>query len=103
MNEAIFAEDIELMILEHKGTSIFYTDQGKGSTILLLHGFLENSSMWLDMEKSLVENHRVICIDLLGHGQTGCIGYVHTMEQMAEAVYAVVMSLKLDSNHVSLP
>lgn len=34
------------MILDHKGTPIFYTDKGKGQAIVLLHGFLENSKMW---------------------------------------------------------
>lgn len=93
--EAIFAEDIELMILEHKGTPIFYSDQGKGSVVVLLHGFLENSTMWKNVADELSLQHRIICIDLLGHGQTGCLGYVHSMEQMAEAVYAVLKTLQL--------
>jgi len=95
LNEAIFAEDIELMILEHKGTPIFYSDQGKGTAVVLLHGFLENSTMWKDVASTLSQTHRVITIDLLGHGQTGCIGYVHTMAQMAEAVHTVLKSLRL--------
>ena len=93
--EAIFAEDIKLMMVEHKGVPIFYTDQGKGSVIVLLHGFLENSSMWKDVIPELSKTHRVISIDLLGHGQTGCLGYIHTMDQMAEGVHAVVKSLRL--------
>ena len=31
------------MILAHKGIDIFYTDQGSGNAVVLLHGFLENS------------------------------------------------------------
>ena len=83
------------MILQHKGVSIFYEDQGKGSVVVLLHGFLENRLMWKDVSKELVKRHRIISIDLLGHGQTECLGYVHSMELMAEAVYAVVKSLRL--------
>ncbi|WP_374118003.1 alpha/beta fold hydrolase, partial [uncultured Flavobacterium sp.] len=30
----------------YKNTTISYTDSGKGTAIVLLHGFLENSSMW---------------------------------------------------------
>ncbi|NRA92214.1 MAG: alpha/beta hydrolase, partial [Psychroserpens sp.] len=37
-----------------------------------------------------------ICIDLLGHGQTGCLGYIHTMEAMAETVHAVLEHLQVD-------
>ena len=34
------------MYLEYKGINIFYTDEGKGNAIILLHGFLENATMW---------------------------------------------------------
>ncbi len=83
------------MILQHKGIDIFYTDEGKGSSIVLLHGFLENTSMWNAFIPKLTKKNRVICIDLLGHGKTGCTGYIHTMEQMAEAVQAVLQHLKI--------
>ncbi|RMB58602.1 alpha/beta hydrolase [Dokdonia sinensis] len=84
------------MIIQHKGASIFYTDQGAGNAIVLLHGFLENSTMWEPVINELKDNHRVICIDLLGHGKTECIGYVHTMEDMAEAVHTVIGILQLN-------
>ncbi|XCF06769.1 alpha/beta hydrolase [Tamlana crocina] len=83
------------MILEHKGTNIFYTDQGKGKALVLLHGFLENANMWEPFIPELSKKNRVICIDLLGHGKTGCLGYVHTMELMAETVEAVLKKLKI--------
>ena len=83
------------MILEYKGINIFYTDQGKGTAIILLHGFLENSTMWNGFLPDLTKKNRVICIDLLGHGKTNCLGYIHTMEEMAEAVQAVLKHLNL--------
>ncbi|OYX24126.1 MAG: alpha/beta hydrolase [Flavobacteriales bacterium 32-35-8] len=83
------------MILEYKGIDIFYTDFGKGNPVILLHGFLENSTMWNRFIPKLSENNRVICIDLLGHGKTGCLGYIHTMELMAEVVEAVLNHLKI--------
>ncbi len=83
------------MILEYKGIPIFYEDHGKGSAVVLLHGFLENSTMWKEIVPELSKTHRVITIDLLGHGKTECLGYIHSMETMAEAVYAVLRSLNL--------
>jgi len=83
------------MIIQHKGTDIYYTDNGKGKAVVFLHGFLENSNMWLPFVTELSKKNRVICIDLLGHGKTGCLGYVHTMELMAEAVQAVLKHLKI--------
>ncbi|MFH4963568.1 alpha/beta hydrolase [Gaetbulibacter sp. M235] len=84
------------MILQYKGINIFYTDNGKGNTIVLLHGFLENSTMWDEFIPELSKNNRVICIDLLGHGKTGCLGYIHTMELMAETVKQVLNHLKIN-------
>ncbi|WP_142784279.1 alpha/beta fold hydrolase [Changchengzhania lutea] len=83
------------MFLQHKGVHIFYTDTGEGQPLVLLHGFLENSSMWEAFIPEISKKNRVICIDLLGHGQTECLGYVHTMELMAEAVDAVLQHLQV--------
>lgn len=78
-----------------KGVKIHYTDRGKGPAVVLLHGFLENSSMWDTLVPVFSRKHRVVCVDLPGHGQSECIGYVHTMDEMAEAVYKVISLLKL--------
>ncbi|MGB1307575.1 MAG: alpha/beta fold hydrolase [Oceanihabitans sp.] len=83
------------MILNYKGTNVFYTVNGKGNAIVLLHGFLENSNMWHAFIPELSKNNRVISIDLLGHGNTQCLGYAHTMEDQAKMVYAVLKHLKL--------
>lgn len=79
----------------YKNTKIFFSTKGKGATVVLLHGFLENSTMWNSVADSLSKNNRIVCVDLLGHGQTECLGYVHTMEMMAEAVAAVLTHLKI--------
>ena len=83
------------MMLPHRGIQVFYTDKGKGKTVVLLHGFLENSTMWDVFVPELSKKNRVICIDLLGHGKTGCLGYVHSMELMADTVHAVLKHLKI--------
>ncbi len=79
----------------YKNASIAYSDNGSGNTIVLLHGFLENQKMWRHLEPLLEEQYRVINIDLLGHGQSDCLGYVHTMEDMADVVFHVLHKLKI--------
>lgn len=81
--------------LVYKNTKISYTDQGKGTAVVLLHGFLENKTMWNRYIETLTKNHRVITIDLLGHGETESLGYVHVMEDQADVIYAVLIYLKL--------
>ncbi|RDI56971.1 alpha/beta fold hydrolase [Flavobacterium glaciei] len=78
-----------------KNTTISYTDAGKGTAIVLLHGFLENKSMWDFYVPNLAKKNRVITIDLLGHGATECLGYVHTMEDNADVVHAVLSELRI--------
>lgn len=81
--------------ITYKNTRIHFTDTGEGNAVVLLHGFLENSTMWNDLTPLIAKKHRVVSIDLLGHGQTDCIGYIHSMELMAETVMAVIKHLKL--------
>jgi len=82
-------------VLSFKNVQVSYSDFGKGPVVVLLHGFLENSTMWSSIIPTLSKTNRVIAIDLLGHGKTGCLGYVHSMELMAKAVEAVLKSLRL--------
>ncbi len=73
-----------------KNATIHYQKRGKGPAIVFLHGFLENHSMWNDFSDVLHKNHTVIAVDLPGHGKSDDIAYVHTMEEMAEVVRAIV-------------
>ena len=81
--------------LAHKNTEISYTDEGKGTAVVLLHGFLENKSMWRAFIPELSKKQRIITIDLLGHGETECLGYIHSMEDQADMVHAVLHELKI--------
>lgn len=79
----------------YKKIKISYSETGKGSAIILLHGFLENQRMWKDFLPELSKNYRIITIDLLGHGNTECLGYVHSMEENANMVYEVLRNLRI--------
>ena len=78
-----------------KNASLSFSDTGKGTAVVLLHGFLENSSMWKQLSSELSKRNRVIAIDLLGHGNSDCLGYVHSMELFAETVEAVLKHLRI--------
>lgn len=78
-----------------KNANISFSDVGKGATVVLIHGFLENSTMWKNMVPELSKKNRVITVDLLGHGKSDCLGYVHSMELFAETLKAVLQHLKL--------
>lgn len=85
------------MTATFNNTQIYYQISGTGAPIVLLHGFLENSTMWDTLTEQLIKKHQVITIDLLGHGQTPCLGYIHSMETMANAVTRVLEKEKIIS------
>ena len=74
--------------------NIFYTDEGTGKVVVLLHGFTESQKIWKNFAKKLSAKYRVITIDLPGHGKSESPGAVHSMELMANVVFAVLKKLK---------
>lgn len=78
-----------------KNTIISFSDIGKGTAVVLIHGLLENATMWYDITPQLLQKNRVITIDLLGHGNSDCLGYIHSMELFSESVNAVLKHLRI--------
>ncbi|WP_100075759.1 alpha/beta fold hydrolase [Chryseobacterium camelliae] len=75
--------------------------KGNGIEVLvLLHGFMENLSVWKDMEPYLSEDFSLLKIDLPGHGQSDILADTHTMEMMAEEVKNVVDQHHLEKIHL---
>ena len=78
------------MTFIYKGTPIYYSCIGAGEPLILIHGFLENKRMWATLQDVLSKNYRVLAIDLPGHGETEAIGHIHTMEDYAELLLALI-------------
>lgn len=75
--------------------------KGNGKeTLVLLHGFMENLSIWDDMEPHLSEKFSLLKIDLPGHGQSEILAEVQTMELMAEEVKKVLDDQNLKKVHL---
>jgi pimeloyl-ACP methyl ester carboxylesterase len=79
-----------------RNTSIRYKVEGTGKEIVLLHGYLESLDIWYKFSEELKNKFRVVSIDLPGHGQSGIITDVHTMEIMAEGVNVVLEELNIN-------
>jgi pimeloyl-ACP methyl ester carboxylesterase len=75
--------------------SISFKDEGTGSTIVLLHGFMESLQIWNEFALVLSKSFRVIRIDLPGHGKTPVMDEVHPMSLMADVVKAVLDELQI--------
>lgn len=74
----------------YKEASISYKINGQGSCIVLLHGFLEDASIWDDFTESLKNEAKVICVDLPGFGNSSMISDSVSMHDMAMSVISVL-------------
>lgn len=81
--------------IHYKNIKIAFSNTSKGKAVVLLHGFLENSTMWDFYINEFAKKYQIITIDLLGHGETENLSYMHTMEDMADAVHAVLSHLNI--------
>ena len=73
--------------------TIAVSDSGSGNPLVLLHGFLENMDMWEELVAPLQAQHRIIRIDLPGHGASPVVAETHTMELMADMVMQALEQL----------
>ncbi|MGZ8795668.1 MAG: alpha/beta fold hydrolase, partial [Gaiellaceae bacterium] len=51
--------------------SVQYHVGGEGEPLLLLHGLAGSTGNWVEMLPELVKRHRVVAVDLPGHGRSG--------------------------------
>jgi len=80
---------------DFRNVKVRYADIGKGRVMVLLHGFLESLEVLEELALKLSKSFRVISIDLPGHGKTPVVGYMHSMDLMAQCVKSVLDSLHL--------
>jgi pimeloyl-ACP methyl ester carboxylesterase len=73
------------------GVSIAYTDTRRGdATIVFIHGWSCDQSYWSDQISYFAKTHRVIAVDLAGHGQSGTERTDWTVDRFADDVVSVV-------------
>ena len=69
------------------GTALRISDSGSdGTTLILLHGYLESLDIWEDFAARLTPGFRIVTIDIPGHGISEVKGEVHTMEFVADVL-----------------
>jgi pimeloyl-ACP methyl ester carboxylesterase len=65
---------------------IFAEDVGSGTPLVLVHGFLGSSDMWIPQIKFFKDNFRVIVPALPGFGNSSDINSCNSIEGMAKAI-----------------
>jgi len=75
------------------GACIAYSDTGSGTPIVLLHGLMAHGGFFR-FQAPLADTHRLIAIDLRGHGGSSA-GAAPSVERLAADVAELVYSLDL--------
>ena len=57
-----------MALVRAHGIDFHVEDRGNGTPLVLLHGFTGSSALWISVGDDLARHHRVIAIDLIGHG-----------------------------------
>jgi pimeloyl-ACP methyl ester carboxylesterase len=79
------------------GMRVHYRDRGTGPAIVLLHGSNSSLFTWEGWAAALIPEHRVISLDLPGHGLTGPHPEArYAAAEMAEFVDHFVSALKVE-------
>lgn len=75
---------------------IHYEDHGKGSPVLLIHGFPFSGATWEKQEAELLKaNHRVITYDRRGFGQSSQPSIGYNYDTFADDLHKLITELDL--------
>jgi pimeloyl-ACP methyl ester carboxylesterase len=75
---------------------MYYEEYGAGKPLLLLHGFGGCSQNWHPFTGKLSQHHRLIVVDLRGHGHSTNPGNTFTHREAATDVYLLLEKLEID-------
>jgi pimeloyl-ACP methyl ester carboxylesterase len=82
--------------VEVNGITLAYEERGAGPPLLLLHGFGSCGKEWAPFVERLAARHRLIIVDMRGHGRSTNPSAVFTHRQSARDVYALLDALGLE-------
>jgi pimeloyl-ACP methyl ester carboxylesterase len=82
------------------GINLYYETHGSGRAMILLHGGLGSGEMFAPILPQLAEHHRVIAVDLQGHGRTADIDRPLDVTLMADDIAALIDHLGLQEPDV---
>ena len=87
-------------IIDTTGVPANVKAEGMGPAIVFIHGFGAAIDWWDDIAPELASDHRVIRIDLIGHGGTAAPGSGYAIERQAALVAAILDNLGVDRSTV---
>lgn len=95
-------QDPTSTFLTWRGGQVHYTDEGKGQTILMIHGFGGNYKNFQSLAEIMRDDYRIIRIDLPGFGLSDFPkdGYADITQTYSDYLQFITDTLHLDSIYV---
>ncbi len=78
------------------GMDMYYEEQGSGKPLVLLHGFGGCGKNWAPFTAKLSEHHRLIIVDLRGHGRSTNPENKFSFRQSGNDVLSLLDSIGID-------
>jgi pimeloyl-ACP methyl ester carboxylesterase len=82
------------------GVRLHYEEEGAGEPVLLIHGLGSSTRDWFEQVPYLAENHRVVRLDLRGHGRSEKPPGPYSIEQFAREAAVLLRTLNAAPAHV---
>ncbi|MBP9852457.1 MAG: hypothetical protein QG629_57 [Patescibacteria group bacterium] len=80
-----------------KGIPIDYSEQGKGPTLLFVHGWGDSKKTWQALIEILAKDYRCIALDLPNFGASGRSASIVSLESMSGAIAEFLLKLRIDT------
>jgi pimeloyl-ACP methyl ester carboxylesterase len=86
-----------LQSITHNNETIRYLDTGAGDPALVfVHGWCCDNTYWRDQIPVFAKNHRVVAVDLPGHGASDKPDRDYTIDNFVDVVATLIRNLQLD-------
>ena len=85
---------------EVNGINLYFETHGSGRPLILLHGGLGSGEMFGPVLPQLAEHHKVVAVDLQGHGRTADIDRPIDVRLMADDIAGLIDHLGLEKPDV---
>lgn len=77
---------------------VFFREEGRGPSLIFLHGFCDSSELWRDFIRPFVSGYRVLTIDLPGFGKSNLPRTPFAIDQVADSIGTWMKGMQLQKS-----
>lgn len=78
-------------------TTLHYLEAGSGPPLVMLHGWSQGAALFKHQLEGLADRHRVIALDMRGHGESEKPGHGYRVSRLAADLRELIVGLELQS------